>query len=119
MSNTIITSIDSNYTKDYFTGLNISTDKGDIQLLIDTHQQCCENWGCKFLDTPDEPSNFIGATILSIESIDLDATYGWETQIKIVTDHGVLQYAVYNEHNGYYCHAAITKIYESTKQEYI
>lgn len=59
---------------------------------------------------------FIGAEIIQIEDIsikrdeyiDVDS----ETQLRITTDKGVIQYAIYNEHNGYYSHGTILQVFD-------
>jgi len=123
-----IISIDSNYTEDSKVGLKITTDKGDIKLLIDDYQQCCENWDALFLETPDDINKFIGAEILNIKTVEIDnnatcSAYdmvcGGETQIIITTTAGVLQYAVYNEHNGFYAHARILQIFDKTDKKFL
>ena len=107
------------------TGLLIETDKGNIKLLISTDQECCESWGAEFLETPDDTRKYIGATLVSLsdtneselpESDDEDEQWDGEikneTQLKITTNRGVLQYAVYNEHNGYYSHATFLQVFD-------
>ncbi len=109
----------------YMRGLLIKTDKGDIKLLIDDHQQCCEIYGSLFFETPDNPSKFIGAKIISIEDINVEIPilgedpYRYETQLKIATTRGVLQYAVYNSHNGYYSHATVLQIFDIEDEYYL
>ncbi len=123
--NAMILSIDSNYIEnasyDNWEGLYITTDKGDIKILISDGQCCCEDAGSKFLETPDNIEKFIGSTILKIEDICVGLTaaegdYGFdsggETQLKVTTTRGVLQYAVYNAHNGYYSHATFVQVFE-------
>lgn len=100
-------------------GLHIETDKGAIKLLISNGQQCCENWDYLFLETPDNIDNFIGATIISISDIEIPSSSipedANETQLKIVTSKGVLQFAVYNSHNGYYSHAVFQQVFDSSE----
>ena len=98
-----------------YEGLIIETDKGNIKLVISKKVRCCENAGALFFDTPDDVSRFIGATIFEIENIDIereDYTDN-ETQLRIITSKGVIQYAIYNEHNGYYAHATIIQVFDS------
>lgn len=107
---------DGIFTKysDSYEGLVIETNNGKICLVISDSQSCCENFGSLFFETPDDISIFVGATILSIEDISIqreDETEN-ETQLRITTDKGVIQYAIYNEHNGYYSHGTITQVFD-------
>lgn len=100
-------------------GLLITTDKGDIKLLIDNNGQCCENFGGDFLETPDDIEKYIGAKIIAIEDTNTkllnESEESNETQLKIITNRGVLQYAVYNEHNGYYSHVTFLQVFETVE----
>ena len=106
----------SNGYKETYEGLIIETDKGSIKLVISDSQSCCENFGSLFFETPDDISQFIDAEILQIEDIsikrkdyiDTDS----ETQLRITTDKGIIQYAIYNEHNGYYSHGTILQVFD-------
>jgi len=106
------------YKKDY-EGLVIETDKGNIKLVITNCQNCCENWGNLFFETPDNISKFIGATILEVQDIDIkrDIDIDNETQLRIKTDKGIIQYAIYNEHNGYYSHGTIKQVFDDIKHD--
>lgn len=101
-------------------GLRIVTDRREIELLIDNERDCCEYWG--YFSTPDEVTDFIGAELLSVGT--LDSTFDnhrfefWEGEedktqmtafVNIETDRGQLQLAVYNVHNGYYGHKVILR----------
>ena len=122
--NATITHIDGNYEENGLTGLLINTNKGDIKLMISDYQCCCEDYEALFLETPDDISKYIGATILSIEDICIESDKGsqcgldagGETQLKITTNRGVLQYAVYNSHNGYYDHATLMQVFNFIKE---
>ena len=100
-----------------YEGLIIETDEGSIKLVINTDVQCCEKSGALFFDTPDDVSRFIGATIFEIENIDIEREdyMDNETQLRIITSKGVIQYAIYNEHNGYYAHATIIQVFDNIK----
>ena len=102
-----------------YEGLVIETDKGSIKLVIAEGQCCCEHWGSLFFETPDDISKFVGATILKVEDIDIkrDSNIDNETQLRITTDVGTIQYAIYNEHNGYYSHGTIIQVFDSTKYD--
>lgn len=97
-----------------YEGLIIETDKGRIKLVISARQSCCEHWGALFFETPDDISQFIGAEILQIEDIDIkrEEDISNETQLRITTDKGIIQYAIYNEHNGYYSHGTILQVFD-------
>lgn len=123
----IIESIDSDFEQDTMIGLCIKTNKGDIKLLIAADQSCCENFGNLFFDTPDPINNFIGSTLLEVKNIDVpNGSYlgyglddGNETQLRITTSKGVLQYAIYNSHNGYYGHCTFQQVFEKINEAYI
>ena len=101
--------------RESYEGLIIETDKGSIKLVISDSQSCCEHWGALFFETPDDISQFIGAEILQIEDIDIkrEEFIDNETQLRITTDRGIIQYAIYNEHNGYYSHGTILQVFDS------
>lgn len=119
----IILSINDSYQHNRMIGLKIETDKGDILLLIEDYQSCCENYGSNFLETPDDISKFIGAKIVRVVDTNIDNDKGYtemnETQLKIVTKKGVLQYAVYNEHNGYYSHATFLQVFDTVEKGHL
>lgn len=98
----------------WYEGLIIETDKGTIKLIITNSQCCCEGWGALFFETPDDISQFIGAEIIQIEDIDIkrEEFIDNETQLRITTDKGIIQYAIYNAHNGYYSHGTILQVFD-------
>ncbi len=122
-SGATIKSIDGEYEESNAKGLLISTNKGDIKLILSDMQQCCEDHGHLFFDTPDKVDEFIGAKILAVKEIEVDLAkqigkdYGErsESQLRIVTSRGDIQYAVYNDHNGYYAHAGICQVFDDTE----
>lgn len=101
--------------RESYEGLIIETDKGSIKLVISDNQSCCEQWGALFFETPDDVSQFVGAEILQIEDIDIkrEEFIDNETQLRITTDRGIIQYAIYNEHNGYYSHGTILQVFDT------
>jgi hypothetical protein len=123
-SGAIIESIDSEYRHIenncsglFYDGLLVITTKGNIKLLIDADQYCCEQWGREYLETPDDISKLIGATLLSVEDIHIPSPRdsddeAKETQLRITTNRGVIQYAVYNSHNGYYSHTTFLQVFD-------
>jgi hypothetical protein len=116
----IISIKETEFTHNYYnmTGLIIETTKGTIKIGISDNQSCCERYGSEFLETPDDINKFIGSEILSISDTNKSYlecnknTEAEETQLKIKTNKGVLQYAVYNDHNGYYSHATFVQIFD-------
>jgi len=100
-------------------GLKIETNKGDIKLLISSYQSCCENWEALFLETPDDLSKVIGAKLISVSDLEIetneydsDSDELRETQLRVTTTKGIIQFAVYNEHNGYYSHATFLQVFD-------
>lgn len=111
-----------------YTGFLIITNRQCIYILIENYQKCCENWGyeaCKdsgIIETQDDLKDFIGAELISIESIepgthngisvyntlleeiDYDRSEIAAEFVNIKTSNGLLQFAIYNCHNGYYGH---------------
>lgn len=97
-----------------FEGFQIITDEQTIKVGVSDSQSCCESFGC--IITNDETPDFIGAEILSITRVDtalkshdvfesLDC--GDVMFINIETTKGLLQFAAYNSHNGYYGHTGV------------
>jgi hypothetical protein len=99
-----------------FDGYQIVTDHQTIQFGIDNGQSCCESWGSMI--TNDEAAEFIGANLIGISITDqalnnkkiedlehLDC--GGVMFVNFETDKGLLQFAAYNSHNGYYGHEAV------------
>ncbi len=97
-------------------GYEIVTDKHKYLLLIDNGQCCCENWG--YFASNDDFNSFIGKTLYGVDltdtalntkqveevdEFDLDAG-GIQFVNFSMSDGSVLQFAVYNGHNGYYGH---------------
>ena len=128
-----ILEIQSDYSEKYnkystLAGLYIKTDKGDIKILISDEQSCCEDYGYLFLETPDNINKFIGAEVLKVEDVCVGLTadtdgYGFdcggETQLKVTTTKGVLQFAVYNSHNGYYAHTTFVQVFDNLERDYL
>lgn len=111
---------DSKYSR--YDGYIITTNKQSIFMGIDNSPQCCENWG--YLISNNDFIDFIGTELLKIEIADtelnivtkeLEAETSYNTEydetnvmfINIYTKAGMLQFAAYNDHNGYYGHEAV------------
>lgn len=134
-----IVSIDSDITFSLgdkwrsYAGVVIKLDDGsEIKFGIADQQNCCEEWG--YLAPKDDVKDFIGAVLLSVKEVDtfpegvakydwideeLNHTWGeleWQG-IEVQTNKGVLQFVVYNSHNGYYSHNTIFIDHEGKKEE--
>lgn len=103
-----------------FAGYRITTENFIINCLIDNRQSCCEEWG--YLSSADNLSDFIGAEALTIEIIEIDNSiknddsYDKEEKINLETSKGLLQFSVYQKHNGYYTHGTIVQAIEVRKR---
>ena len=96
-------------------GYKITTSKQEIYILILGEQQCCETYGS--FCSNDEPDDFIGSELVNIcttnNALKTKVTSSKNLSsfdegdcifVNLETNKGVLQFAVYNEHNGYYGH---------------
>ena len=101
-----------------YEGYSIITNKQTIEIGISDYQKCCEDAG--YMSSEDDFKDFIGAEILSIESVDTaknvkkleENVYYREACcmfVNINTNKGTFQIVLYNEHNGYYGHSAYVK----------
>ncbi len=105
-----------NYNK-YYDGYKIITSEQEILFLIDNRQNCCEDWG--YIISEDDTTSFTGAELLNIETTDINrikkelSNYSHEELnsifIDVNTSRGTLQFALYNDHDGYYSHDIIIK----------
>ncbi len=108
-----------------YEGYTITTNLFEYKLGISDGQACCEQWG--YYSTPDNVNDFIGTTLQRIEIADtaLDVTRleelyeGGAMFVNIFTDRGLLQFTLYNIHNGYYGHNAVLITKEGIKEEII
>lgn len=100
-----------------YDGYRIKTDKHEFYILIDNGQCCCESWGYFYLN--DNEQEFVGTELREVNLTDtalnkskVEKSNYFEDEggiqfVDFVTDKGVLQFAVYNAHNGYYGHPII------------
>lgn len=102
-----------------YDGYSIKTNCHEYLILINNGQCCCENWGC--FSSEDDFQKYVGKKLIKVELTDTelnkkkyeeDLPYGLDAGgIQFVdfvfADGSVLQFAVYNEHNGYYGHDII------------
>lgn len=110
--------VDSDPESNDYRGYLVETEKESIFVLISDEQHCCEQPG--YVTSDDNLDNFIGADLRSVEVVGEDYNIVSELLpdedeykatftvfINFNTDRGVLQMAVYNQHNGYYGHDAL------------
>lgn len=98
-------------------GYEIHTNEQIVRFIIDNGSSCCESWG--FITTEDTLDSFLEAELLSLAVVDMaydkhpltkDA-FEWGLDegsvcfVDVNTSKGVLQFALYNIHNGYYGHS--------------
>jgi hypothetical protein len=107
-----------------FDGFIIRTDLQSIEIGIDNYINCCEQWG--YFISEDDISYFIGAELLGVSVVDnalnvlsIEKSSEYENQlsdyeasfmfVNFETNRGLLQFVVYNAHNGYYAHKAFLR----------
>lgn len=113
--------------EDSYEGVVIVIDNSkEFKFGISDRQDCCESWG--YLHSSDEVDNFIGADFLSWEEVDTwpesienpEEKWGFDSggfqAINVITSKGLLQFVVYNAHNGYYGHSVVIVDGEITKE---
>ena len=101
-----------------YDGYKITTTEHTYLILIDNGQCCCESWG--YFSSEDEFGNYIGKELASVELTDTALNRKKFEESGYYDDFGgiqfvdfkmangsVLQFAVYNSHNGYYGHPII------------
>lgn len=109
--------------RDDFVGVRIVLeDNSEIRFGIANYPQCCEDFGFIEASEFDDYDKFIGAKVLEVacirdpkahfkEIVDLEKDKGFmclDTEfINIKTTKGVMNFAVYNYHNGYYGHDVV------------
>lgn len=119
-----IKSIDVFYETQHEDGVQIILSDGtEVLFTIANGQYCCEDWGYISSIGNEDAQNFVGSVVHDIsvvtkvnsdyitntldkERVDYDNAYF----IRVETDQGDLEFAVYNEHNGYYGHDVRLKI---------
>lgn len=104
------------YPRGSMDGVRITYDDGSsTEFGIESGQHCCESWN--YLHSVDDPDEFIGAKVLAVEEVDTwpdtippcghgGSDFGFQA-IRVTTDRGLLDFVVYNEHNGYYSHSTL------------
>lgn len=95
-----------------YDGYKITTSENVYYILISNDQICCEGFG--YICSEDDFNKFINSelkdftlTNTKCDTLKYDDEYISEDEIQFVnleTSKGLLQFAVYNSHNGYYGH---------------
>lgn len=102
-----------------YDGYKITTDSHEFYILIENEQCCCESWG--YFASEDNFDRYIGKelkevnltdTALNKQKAEENGKYGYDAGgIQFIdfvfTNGSVLQFAVYNAHNGYYGHGIV------------
>ncbi len=102
-------------------GYDVVTTEGTISMRIDNFQSCCEDWG--YMMSEDNLEQFKQSDLLKVEVVNRDRVKqtfidnmlkndvpidsldeGGVMFINFETSKGLLQFVVYNAHNGYYGH---------------
>jgi hypothetical protein len=110
-----------------YDGYEIVTDDQTVLVLIYNGQSCCENWG--YMSSEDNLAEFVGADLLSVELTDT-ALKTWQLDgypldvgaaqfVNVNTSKGLLQFVVYNEHNGYYGHDIVVRSAQLNHKGYL
>lgn len=102
------------YTR--YSGYAIKTSTRLIKILIDLETSCCESPG--YFCSEDNFEDFISAEVLDVKVVDTalkvyeitDFEEGGVMFVNLETSKGTLQFAAYNQQNGYYGHNAILMI---------
>lgn len=110
-----------------YDGYLIKTDKQEIFLGVSNGQCCCESWGVVLSE--DTVDDYVGGYLIDIKVTDkalnskvLNEVYydeGGVMFVDLITTRGVLQFAVYNSHNGYYGHDAIVRSHDLNEDTYL
>jgi len=97
---------------DVFDGWRIITSEQLIEISISNESGCCERWGT--ICSEDDTEGFIGSELLAIkivnaacEKMDVSEISEYEGNsmfVDLETTNGLLQFCVYNCHDGYYGH---------------
>jgi hypothetical protein len=99
----------------------VETETHTVTLEIDVYQQCCEDFG--HFASEDDYADYVGADLLEVRTVDADeisldvGDIPEEAQtcfVNFETSVGTLQFAVYNDHNGYYGHGVRIEVADKT-----
>lgn len=100
-----------------YSGYEVVTNLHTYRFGIEDYTQCCESWG--YITSEDEFDRFIGKELVEVDTTDKysvtksmlrEENGGVELEELVfvtfkLSDGDVLQFAVYNQHNGYYGHS--------------
>lgn len=98
-----------------YDGYKITTTEQEIYMVISNTQSCCESFG--YFWSNDNVQEFVDTELINIavtdeqyeksilEKRDITLYEGGAVFVDIITNKGVLQFTIYNEHNGYYGHS--------------
>lgn len=113
-------------------GFSIKTSKQEVLLLVTGGKVCCEDIG--YLMSEDDVSDYIGSELLDIELTDVGLDVrsiqeeikedhqiesGGIVFVNIKTSSGLLQFVVYNYHNGNYGHRVMIRSNQLEYEEYL
>lgn len=114
----VLPTVDVNYATSIYSGYEIITNLHSYYILIDDQCRCCEWWG--YFSSNDDLEDFIGGDLTEVYLTDINLNTkalpceevedNWRsTNTQFVnfrlSNGRVLQFTVYNNHNGYYGHA--------------
>lgn len=101
-----------------YDGYKIKTETQDILIVISNYQSCCEDWG--YITSNDNFEYFVGSELVKVEVVDsnmavvdLDKNFSYGGDaifVNVTTSLGVIQFVMYNEHNGYYGHDVLVMV---------
>lgn len=103
--------------KQAYDGYHIVTERNEIYFVIDNYQQCCEDWGTKYLSTADDLSEYVGSEYIGYDTDEKAELNKLSQFLNIHTSNGDISFVVYNDHNGYYSHAVLLVVDEEIKNE--
>ena len=96
-------------------GYKIKTNKQVIEIKIDSQRDCCEDWG--HICSDEDLDRYKDAHLYSISIVDNDSRKdilvgldiddlesGNACFVNLDTNLGIVQFALYNQHNGFYGH---------------
>lgn len=107
---TEVNNVNFGYKSKDFDGYCIETNIRKIYFVISNNQCCCEDWG--YLTSEDNFNDYIGSKLKEVyltnnklETIKMRNKLEESAMfVNVETSKGLLQFVVYNEHNGWYSH---------------
>lgn len=99
-------------------GYEVTTSSQVIEIKIDNDQQCCESFGT--ICSNEDFDYYIDSELVGIDILDKefelkeiliknisDEYDGYAIFVNLITNLGTIQFALYNQHNGYYGHDVV------------